>query len=66
VYIFELLNPKVHCTPEKALDGKFMDIQKGECASTGLNDKNHAWWETTLDSVSRIFKLNLIFRKNCK
>ncbi|XP_062620854.1 uncharacterized protein LOC134282461 [Saccostrea cucullata] len=49
----------------RALDGKFRDHMKGDCAGTNVDRKyTYAWWNITLSPMSIIYKINIIFRKN--
>lgn len=55
-------------TADKAFDGNYFNYF-GECAGTKENGNTHnekAWWEVTFRSISTIFKINLIFREECK
>ncbi|XP_048779630.2 uncharacterized protein LOC125683012 [Ostrea edulis] len=50
-------------TPEKALDGKYY-VHHLDCAnSDDTKAYREAWWEVTLKSISKIFKVNLVFRE---
>lgn len=67
VYTYENENPKVPLTAEKAVDGKFLNHIKGECAGTGTQQDDivkPAWWKIALPELSNIYKINLMFREN--
>lgn len=69
MYTYENENPKVPLTAEKAVDGKFLNHIKGECAGTGTQQDDivkPAWWKIALPELSNIYKINLMFRENCK
>ncbi|XP_062574576.1 uncharacterized protein LOC134236424 [Saccostrea cucullata] len=48
-----------------ALDGKFRNHMKGDCAGTNVEEAyKHAWWNITLSRLWRIYKINIIFRED--
>ncbi|XP_048779632.2 uncharacterized protein LOC125683013 [Ostrea edulis] len=48
-------------TPDKAVDG-FYSFQRHQCFSSSHSNNISAWWEVTFQSISKIFKINLVFR----
>jgi hypothetical protein len=50
--------------PENALDGKYSD-SRFDCAGSIVQQPvPEAWWQVTLKSISKIFKVNLVFRND--
>lgn len=65
-YIYEHFKPKVRLTAEKAVDGRFLNHTLGECAGTKIKNTEEVWWTISLPELSNIYKINLMFRENCK
>lgn len=65
-YIYEHFKPKVRLTAEKAVDGRFLNHTLGECAGTKIKKTEEVWWTISLPELSNIYKINLMFRENCK
>lgn len=65
-YVYENLDGNPRLIAEKALDGKY-HIHPHECAGSDVAQAfGEAWWEVTFKSISKIFKINLVFRELCK
>lgn len=65
-YVYENLDGNPRLIAEKALDGKYYD-HPNDCAGSVVNEPiGEAWWKVTFKSISKIFKINLVFRELCK
>lgn len=56
-----------YLTADRAVNGKFLVHEAGDCAGTDvLKIYNQSWWNISLPDLADIYKINLMFRQNCK
>lgn len=54
-------------TADRAVDGKFLNHREGDCAGTSVDGiHKQSWWNISLPDLAIIYKINLMFRENCK
>lgn len=57
----------INLTADRAVNGKFLEHKEGHCAGTNIDGNNKpAWWNISLPDLADIYKINLMFRQNCK
>lgn len=62
-YRFTKIN--INLTADRAVNGKFLDHNGGDCAGTSTDKNNKwAWWKISLPDMAYIYKINLMFREN--
>lgn len=65
-YVYVDLPGSPVLSAEKALDGKYY-YHPNDCAGSVVAQAiGQAWWEVTFKSISKIFRINLVFREQCK
>lgn len=58
---------KINLTADRAVNGKFLEHEAGDCAGTNIGEENKlAWWKISLPDLADIYKINLMFRQGCK
>lgn len=58
-------NININLTANRAVNGKFLDHNGGDCAGTSTDKNNKwAWWKISLPDMTYIYKINLMFREN--
>lgn len=58
---------KINLTADRAVNGKFLEHEAGDCAGTNIDEENKlAWWNISLPDLADIYKINLLFRQGCK
>lgn len=54
-------------TADRAVNGRFLLHEAGDCAGTNIDDTNKpAWWNISLPDLAIIYKINLMFREISK
>lgn len=66
VYQYDATYSYAKLTADKALNGNYSNHPTDCAGSAVTGNRSCAWWRITFQSVSKIFKINLIFREFCK
>lgn len=66
VYHYDETYSFAKLTADKALNGKYSHHPTDCSGSNVTGFRPNAWWRVTFQSVSKISKINLIFRELCK
>lgn len=66
MYIYEYFKFKVCLIVEKVVDGRFFNYILGECVGIKIKKIEEVWWMIFLLELFNIYKINLMFRENCK